>query len=586
MSNECRTKEVLVDKLLPGTTLKHVKTLAQQSGNFRISYQFGQGKDRTYIISFDNETNAEGFVRSKPCVDGKAISVSLYSKESTGTVLYFDCENNLGINSDSLTLIFELFDYVELTRAAMVCKMWHNVAMSVIQTHRCLSLIPTFSFNRLHCQLSNDYFVNILKKTNLTSLEVSDSPITITDDVARAIVDHSPNLRKFSASNVAFKNQRLAISLFESLPNLTYLDLKHCGDTMTDKLLQTILINCKSLDYLDISDSLPSQVPWLISDINDSWFNHLPASLKHLNISSSPEKEVLQANNNVLPNISIRCPAIETLDFSGLMFVVPSVRNSRALDAIEVMPSLNSLKLSDLKHSALSPGYPILLSKTPNLEVLDFGGNELRLEVFSSLDKNCPKLRSLDVSRCTVSNLSAVFRSIKSLNLTQLRCNYTKAADDALESVVDCIVGFQQLTVLEVTGFQLTNEQTARIITQLPQLSWLKINDCWNVTHVLASLLKDDPEFKLRTQRLTLCVRVPRMACSLYRNRFDKLDNIVLDFEFDDTLDAMCDAMWDDEDLNSWIHIGLSNVFNHDPNGGYLDYDDFLDQHINDLINN
>ena len=572
------SRDVFIDKLPPGITIKHIRTLARNFGNVRTSFQFGQGEDRTHVLTFDRDTIAEKFIRSNPSVGGTAVSVSFYvNTRSDKAELYFDCENDLAINADSLTLIFELLDYVELIKTSMVCKMWYNMAMYVIQTRPQLSFIPTFSFFRLNRQLTDDNFVNILKKTNLTSLDLSNSSMTFSDDVAEAIINHCPNLAKLSLSRVIFKKKRLAMTFFASIPNIIFLDLKE-NDSITEKILQTVLVNCRSLEYLNVSESLR---------IWGKCFRCLPPSLKHLNLSFSVCGKS-EGCNEIIQNVSKLCPNIETLDLSDLCYIVPSQYNVEAFSRIKIMSSLKSLKLSNSGQNlgGFVPGFSLLLTKTPFLEVLDLFGTVLSVELCQSFEKSCPSLKALNVSFCKVLNISILFRSIANLNLTHLLCDHLvpeeKREDiDEIELAIDIILGFKQLVGLEVSGFDLGNKHVAKLITHLPELKRLKIKDCHHVSDDLMTMLQDDSQFKLRTQVLN--IYVPGTGI---KDSFHTLNKITIEHGFEPHQGEGVDFY---EDVENLFDLDLlDDIYNEnddDFNEGHDDYNDDFGDHDAEFVN-
>jgi len=195
--------------------------------------------------------------------------------------LYFDYENDGSpvLNSDSLIMIFELLDFVELFRASLVCKGWYNMAMCAIQKRPHLSIMPAFSFDRLHRYLTDANFISILKKTNLTSLDISNFPSSITDNIAKAIRDHCPGLTKFSASNTrlyGYPEPETTQSLFALMTDVTFMDLENT--CLNGEGLKIILVNCKSLESLNISKN---------KDIilTGNCFKSCGLNLKSLNVS-------------------------------------------------------------------------------------------------------------------------------------------------------------------------------------------------------------------------------------------------------------------------------------------------------------
>jgi len=153
-------------------------------------------------------------------------------------------------------------------------------SFSLEATRKCL--VPKNTKSPLFTKLTEDHFIKILKKTNLISLDVSHS--SVSDGVAKAIVDHCPNLKRFTAKDTTFK-KRIALSFFSSIPNVTYLDLscttatsKFCRD-LTEQALKLILMNCKSLQHLNLAEN--RKVTGLC------FGKHLPISLKYLNISNT-----------------------------------------------------------------------------------------------------------------------------------------------------------------------------------------------------------------------------------------------------------------------------------------------------------
>ena len=202
-------------------------------------------------------------------------------------------------------------------------------------------------------------------------------------------------------------------------------------------------------------------------------------------------------------------------DLSDICFVVTmddDVQQNIVFNVI--MPFLKKLGIKRKQgHVVLETESSLLnfhgsLAMTPNLTHILLNGITLNTD-FNRIGNSCPNLEVVKVSGCGYERGVACFLpSLKGLNLTELdlrlfdrnQFEYRYPTEDSrIDFVVDCLVDFKRLEVLNVTmNRQLTNGHVVRLITQLPHLRRIVFGLCHKVNEDLVPLLNAQPELKDR----------------------------------------------------------------------------------------
>ena len=371
------------------------------------------------------------------------------------------------LNSDCLAMIFSYLDFVALIRVSGTCKVWSKVAKSVLKTRK---IYLTYSAMEL-----------ILR---------SNSGI-------EAVADHCPNVTRLTAPQSYNRESPLTITLFSQFPNLTHLWLSRSG--VSEKVLHTILVNSNALERLDVSHNT--------RDLTGKCFNqHLPSSLKHLNVSdTSCVKELVMAA------CAERCPKLVSLDVAGLPF------SDKHTDAVKgmVMPSLKSLTIGYRREKGALNFKPVT---TPNLEYLSVSYCTLGSSL-NTLAKKCPKLKSFFLFYCTVGKgIDKFVSSLKGLKLIELgleEFDYGKRKQkvDQVELAILMIIDYwRNLEVLSFTYLdELNNGHFSRLIQGLPLLRLLNIKNCKKVSSGFEKLLT---ALKMGKRNQALEVRIKDCGCA------------------------------------------------------------------------
>jgi len=308
------------------------------------------------------------------------------------------------LGPDNLNMIFDYLTVVDLASCALTCKAWGRVAEYQIQNRACLYLGGTFDYED-GPELTDKGLISLLKRMKLTNLNIANrhwieyGGLIPTHIINVIRTEHGERLVKLSVSGVTIK-EGPALTLFQSLPNLTHLALSDCT-FFTEQVLHTILDNCKLLEHLDISKNAG------VTGFGACFKECLPASLKYLNIA---ETYAVDYAWEILLVIADRCLEIEMLDITDCWRMTAT---SYPFHDMKSMPSLKTLRMSnmlevldaELRQVRLLD-YTPLLAKLPGLERLELrittdtspAATPIHEELIKGLIEFCPNFRSLDIS--------------------------------------------------------------------------------------------------------------------------------------------------------------------------------------------
>ena len=231
------------------------------------------------------------------------------------------------LNADCIALIFQYLNCYELVRVSTMCKLWNNVGSFTLSTKSQIANGKN--------SIPEEILINILKQNNgnLKSLNLYGKSCKyndLTENIAKAIKDYCPNLRKLTACH----NIRLTSlpTFFSNIPNLS--DICFVV-TMDDDVQQNIVFNVK-MPFLK-KLGIKRKQGHVVLETESSLLNF------HGSLAMTPNLTHILLNgitlNTDFNRIGYSCPNLEVVKVSGCGY-------ERGVACF--LPSLKGLNLTEL----------------------------------------------------------------------------------------------------------------------------------------------------------------------------------------------------------------------------------------------
>jgi|GEM_PF-5638831 hypothetical protein len=217
----------------------------------------------------------------------------------------------------------------------------------------------------------------LLQLGTIHSLSITSCP-QITNATLEEIASHLKNLETLELSDMSHLSDYALSMVLASCPKLTNLSIDQC-EGFGDQALFAISLFGKNIHSLRISAN---------SGFTEQGFTYLPKNLQTLNISSSP-----QLSNGICQNLISTSRHLTYFDASFCS------RLSCPIAEIGPHPSIRILNLRGcpLEDSSIE----IAAKRCRSLTHLYLAYSSITDKSLQSLAANTPKLKVLDLSRCT-----------------------------------------------------------------------------------------------------------------------------------------------------------------------------------------
>lgn len=283
--------------------------------------------------------------------------------------------------------------------------------------------------------------------------------------------------------------------LAKKCPNLTRLDigmnqdLSHAGlltlAENTSKLRSFELDNCYMRGIEDEAlIRLLQRNPYLQNLKVESWLNITPAALLqiptccvHLQSLQLGNFETISAD--VFVSLLDGCRALTSL----ALLACDNINDAVVTQITQCCPKLRHLELAECGEGFSTEALTALFTACTQLEYLNFEENictTLSDTTLSALGKNCPRLHTLLLNKCTFTESSLVAFSSYCTTLTRFEANFTDISEAGLVAVVAANMYLERLCVDYCA--KLTDTAMNAITTHCKKLTALRLSHCTGVT--------------------------------------------------------------------------------------------------------
>lgn len=565
------SKAVLVRNFNSDVTEKQLTDFFSKIGNVSRVLLMRDGKTRKScqkaFIYFSNIEDAQKIVARKGCPElnfnGQQLYVeagkSKHVKELDGMNMdpTAECSENesdmegnfsktLGINdlpSEILAYIFNFLDIKERVRIEIVCKRWHDIAITI--PWRITSLLKDHFLKNI--MITDGVFDAVLKRcgSSLQHLDLNELQHNLTSQALKSISQYCPNLTSVTFKDIEVTNTKLK-AVFATCTRIKHLSI--FNNIFGENNLKKVLPMCKNLESLNILHN---------TVIDGSCFSLLTNKLKTLGL-----KNCFKLTPKGFQQLEV-CSALEeltldtcsNLDHSVLNFICDQF--STTLRKLELNGQFNDVNYVKVPFDQLTKLEELSIAFTDKLT--DGSLKEIL--------RKCPKLQKLDISRTEVTSMTlhllALYPKITDINLSHF-------VDDANDELVHLAV-LGKLEAVTLRGCTWLADGTCLALTEhCKNLRYLDVSSCFEISNDMISAVQAQE----RLVKLTI-IAGGTMISNFVTSPMLVVKDIDLcpyywrDLYSDDESDDDPDDGWSFDDDSDFCYDDIDYYYSSDEDGPY-----------------